>query len=107
MATLQEQIEKIVKDLRAHIIALDDMHTGLSADEPVKGDIYFDGIEIEARLRLALTSIATASLEAVKVEKSTLVGWNGTITPDVEGYNLAVQEQQRRASEYLNSHGQL
>jgi len=49
MKTLIEQRQKLFREeLRKRMIELDDMNSHMNnIHEPIKGDIYFDGIEIE------------------------------------------------------------
>lgn len=43
-------------EFRQAIIDLDDLNHHFTTDKPIKGDIYFDGIEIEGRIGSLLSS---------------------------------------------------
>lgn len=75
------------KGFRKTIIDLDDLNHRFTIDAPVKGDIYFDGIEIEQYVRNLLTSERTKIREMVESRMDVQLA-NATGPMDDETYAL-------------------
>jgi len=59
--------DKIIESFRIRLIELDDCNTHMNnIHEPIKGDIYFDGVEMEAFLLSALSEARQSALEECK-----------------------------------------
>ena len=92
--TLQEQIEKAQAEFE-HLY-YNDLR---GEEEPMQVEIF------EKFLRAKLHALAAATLEAVKVPFDNVgaMGETELLTPYRDGFNAAVQEQNRRKEEYLKS----
>ena len=58
-STMEEKFRILIKEL-------DDKNTGLSISRPIKGDIYFDGIEVEQFIRQLLVAQKKKILEILE-----------------------------------------
>ena len=65
--TLPTIKQKTREEFRTRLIELDDCNMHMNnIHEPIKGDIYFDGIEMEAWLDTLISSVRESTLEEVR-----------------------------------------
>jgi len=60
--------EDVIKEFREMLASLDDVNSNLDLDAPIKGDIYFDGIEAEAFLLQKLAAARADERKKMKQE---------------------------------------
>ena len=67
--TIQQNIDAVIAEFRKKLAELDDWENNRDIEHPIKGDIYFDGIEVEGWLKDKFREAIQDFIRATEVEE--------------------------------------